>query len=288
MTNTWPDLSAKIEPVHRRALGTVARAAATVNADWFLAGALARDWVFTSMHGIKTDRATRDADFGIALAGWDEFERVRIHILAEGEFVPDRSPHRLNHRQLPGFHIDLVPFGRISGDKAEIAWPPTQGIVMSVVGFEEACKAAITVMADIDLPVKIASPAGLMLMKVFAWEDRKHLQPGKDAYDIRLLLTRYEKVAGRSVFDVAGLMVAEDYDPDLAAARLLGQDVAGILSPTTSDALMKILDRELAADVGSLLIEQLSRRGQMSDNARDENFQKMRSLVTSFRAGLDE
>jgi predicted nucleotidyltransferase len=158
MTNTWPDLTTKIDRVHQRALGTIDRAAAAVNADWFLTGAMARDWVFKLIHGIDTLRATRDADVGIALAGWDEFERVRTFILNEGEFDADRTQHRLNHRQLPGFHIDLVPFGRVGGANAEIRWPPTQDIVMNVIGFEEAFKAAITVLADVDLPVKVASP----------------------------------------------------------------------------------------------------------------------------------
>lgn len=289
MKNTWPDLTAKLDPVHRRALATIARATAAVNADWFLTGAMARDWVFTFMHGIDTLRATRDADIGIALAGWDEFERVRTHILDEGEFDADRSLHRLNHRQLHGFHIDLVPFGRLGGAKAEIAWPPGQDIVMNVIGFEEAFKAAITVLADVDLPVKLASPSGLMLMKVFAWEDRKHLQPsGKDAQDMRLLLTWYESVAGRSLHDVAGLMDAADYEPGLAAARLLGRDVAKLLSPISRAALLPILDRELADDAASLLIEQLSRGERRGGASADEDFRKMRSLLNDFRIGLDE
>ena len=43
MNATLPDLTAQLEPVHQQALHTVARAAATVGADWFLTGAMARD-----------------------------------------------------------------------------------------------------------------------------------------------------------------------------------------------------------------------------------------------------
>ena len=177
----------------------------------------------------------------------------------------------------------------IGGANAKIAWPPNHDIVMNVIGFEGAYKAAITVLADVDLPVKLASPSGLMLMKVFAREDRKHLQPvGKDAQDIRLLLTRYETVAGRSLHDVAGLMDVVDYDADLAAARLLGRDVADLLSAASGKVLLPILDRELATDSTKLLIEQLSRGGYPGGAPRDGDFQKMRSLLTSFRAGLGE
>ena len=131
MTATWPELTAKLEPIHRRTLRAIAHAAGAVGADWFLAGAMARDWLFTHMHGVDTPRATKDADIGIALAGWDEFERVRDHLLGGGEFDADRSMHRLNHRQLHGFHIDLVPFGRLGGAKAEIAWPGSVNLSMS-------------------------------------------------------------------------------------------------------------------------------------------------------------
>lgn len=45
MNVTLPDLTAQLEPFQNQALRTVARAAAAVGADWFLTGAMARDWV---------------------------------------------------------------------------------------------------------------------------------------------------------------------------------------------------------------------------------------------------
>ncbi len=289
MNATLPDLTDRLEPVHQQALRTVARAAAAVGADWFLTGAMARDWVFTLIHGIDTQRATRDADIGIALADWDEYEQIRTLIIAEGDFQPDRSQQRLNHRRVRGFHLDLVPFGQLGGDKAEIAWPPKQDVVMNVIGFADAFRSALTVIADVDLAVKVASPAGLMVMKLFAWQDRKYHSPaGKDAHDIRLLMTHYEKVAGRSLYDVAGLMDSVDYDADMAAARLLGRDVGGIIQSHTRDALLPLLDRELAADVGSLLIGQLLRGTALGNIPLEQDYRKRFSLLANFRAGLDE
>jgi predicted nucleotidyltransferase len=74
----------------------------------------------------------------------------------------------------------------------------------------------------------------------------------------------------------------------LAAAHLLGSDVAVLLSAASGDALLPILDRELSADVESPLIEQLSRAGRMAGVPREDEFQKMRSLLQRFRAGLNE
>jgi len=282
------DLTARIEPAHRRALRTIADAAVQVGIEWFLTGAMARDWVFTKIHGIDTLRATRDADIGIALTGWDEFERLRKVITDTGSFRAGRSPHRLDSNEIQGFHIDLVPFGQLGGAAAEIAWPPDQDIVMNVIGFEEAFGASLTVLADRDLPVRLASPAGQMLMKLFAWEDRKHLQPGKDAMDIRLLLLHYEKVAGQDLYAVAGLMEAEGFDANRAAARLLGRDVAIIVKPSTKDALARILDRELDDGSHQLLLEQLE-TGVGGRALHGEGlYEKHHALLSSFRSGLME
>jgi predicted nucleotidyltransferase len=135
--------------------------------------------------------------------------------------------------------------------------------------------------------VKVTSLPGLTLMKIFAWEDRKHLFD-KDAKDICFILTRYESVAGKSLWDVEGLMEAETYEPDRAAARLLGRDVAAIMSPPCRAALLAILDRELAPDGAGLLAEQLSLGRVGARSAVEADYPKMQLLLERFRAGLDD
>lgn len=76
MNDSWPDLTAKIDPVHARALGVVADAAAQVGVDWFLVGALARDWLLEALHGVPTQRKTSDADIAIALPDWPAWNAV--------------------------------------------------------------------------------------------------------------------------------------------------------------------------------------------------------------------
>lgn len=69
-----PDLSLKIEPVQGAALRAVDAAARAGGADWFVAGATARDWLLQGLYGIETLRATKDVDFGIAVRDWDAFQ----------------------------------------------------------------------------------------------------------------------------------------------------------------------------------------------------------------------
>ena len=77
-------------------------------------------------------------------------------------------------------------------------------------------------------------------------------------------------------------------DADLAAARLLGRDVGGIIQSRSRDVLLPLLDRELASDLDSPLIAQLLRGTSIGNIAAEQDYRKMRSLLANFRAGLDE
>ena len=79
--------------------------------------------------------------------------------------------HRLIHET--GFLVDLVPFGGVEDVSGQISWPPDFSIVTSTIGFREAYDNSIEVSIDGDLIVKVASLAGLALMKIVAWDDRR-------------------------------------------------------------------------------------------------------------------
>lgn len=288
-----PGLPLKIDPVQRVALQAVDAAARAAGADWFVAGATARDWLLQEMYSIDTLRATRDVDFGIAVRDWDVFQRVREVISGGGEFLPDpRAVHRLNHRQVTGFHIDLVPFIPLAGAEGEIAWPPDRALVMDVTGFEEAFDAAMRITLDDGFVVRVASLPGQALMKLFAWRDRRNEAVHKDAWDLRLLLTRYEEAGNRDRIYDEGVMAIEDFDAARAAARLLGRDVAGLLRPRSRAALLLLLDAELNAPESSALVEQIAyvdAAGRVGQGKLDEGLRAANAMVllTCFRAGLE-
>src|SRR5437867_7356522 len=55
-----------------------------------LVGAVARDLLLFHAHGIRTGRATVDVDLALAVADWNDFERLRQSLLASGSFSPSR------------------------------------------------------------------------------------------------------------------------------------------------------------------------------------------------------
>ena len=125
-----------------------------------------------------------------------------------------------------------------------------------------------------------------MAMKILAWEDRKYHPQNKDASDIRLLLDKYEVVAGKRLHD-EGALFMEDFDADRASARLLGRDVGSILTGLARQRVAFLVDRELETEGAGGLIGDLLRMG--SDLLyEEENFERLRSLVQSFRNGFDD
>jgi len=294
MSDSWPDLTARLEPAHARALGVVADAAAQVGVDWFLVGALARDWLLEALYGVPTQRATTDADIAIALPDWPAFESVKLGIVNSGEFQEHpRITHRLDHATLQGFHLDLVPFGAIAGTQATIAWPPAHAMVMNVIGYTDALAGAVNLRVAADLSIKVASWPGLTLLKLFAWQDR-HRESSKDAWDLRLLLTRYEAADNSERLYDEGVMEVEGFDGERAACRLLGSDVARLAAAPTRASLIALLDRELQASSGAGLIEDMA-YAQPNDafgvgSAIDGGAatERARGWLASFRAGFDD
>lgn len=69
------------------------------------------------------------------------------------------------------WEIDIVPFGGITQNNNEIAWPPEQDVVMNVMGFTEAFENALTVrISEVpNLEIKVASPAGMLILKLISW-----------------------------------------------------------------------------------------------------------------------
>ena len=116
-----------------------------------------------------------------------------------------------------------------------------------MTGFDEAYASALEVRlrAEPPLDVRVASPAGLVLLKLIAWNDRKPID--KDAIDLGVLIRSYLRLGNdRRLFDEhADLLEVEDFDYELAGAHLLGRDLAEICTGETRALLLDILAREL-------------------------------------------
>lgn len=250
MTASSLDLSARADLDWLADLIGDARQAAPA-VEWLIVGALARDLHLSYAYGIRIDRVTTDTDLALAIANWAEFTEVRGALLRSGNFLADRRvEHKLIHRSQRA--LDVVPFGDIEDRSGVIAWPPSGAMTtMSVIGYREALAGSIALKLPRERQARIVSIAGLVILKFIAWSERHRTAPGKDAYDLQLILTHYLDAGNvQRLYESHADLIDEDFDYALASARLAGRDASALLhrhgdqSQTVRKQLNSILDAE--------------------------------------------
>ncbi len=258
-----------------------------MDVDYFVGGALARDLILLHVYGKDTGRATRDVDLGIHIAAWDTLASLKASLIRNGKFSETAgTAHRLIYRSQYhafGVPLDLLPFGGVEGADATIAWPPDTAVVMSVAGFAEAHASARMVEVGESLQVPVASLPALAVLKLVAWRDRR-LETSKDATDF-LLIARHYHEAGNvdSLYDTeSALLVATDYDPELAGAMLLGMDVTAICSIATAGIVKDIMAGD---QLPQHLIDQLM--SAYPSDARDDASTRVTLILNAFRRGME-
>jgi len=261
MTSSLVDLSARAD------LGWLAELIGDLRqssprVQWLIVGALARDIHLVYAHGIRIRRATTDTDVALTITEWTEFTSVRNALIERGAFRPhQRIQHKLVHRS--GRAIDIVPFGGIEDTAGVIAWPPDGAERMNVAGYKEALAASVELKLPLRQTVQVVSIAGLIVLKVFAWAERHVSQPGKDAYDLSVLLEHYfgGRQRGSSLCRARRSARGRGLRFSRAGAHIAGRDVTAFLSATSADPaslrarLVTIIEPELDPARSTALVE---------------------------------
>lgn len=255
MMTTCYNLSNSLPPERLEMLVCFRRIAEAQDIQFLLVGATVRHLILTCHYKIEERRKTHDLDFGVMLSDWDSYERLAQALKTSGGFQQNiRRPHEFRY----GTNwIDLVPFGSIGQNNA-IAWPPERASIMNITGYEDVYRAAIEIDFGQDIRIKSASLPGMVLLKLFAWNDRPERK--KDLVDTWLLIESYflaGEVSDKLHTEHPDLLdlPAENYEI-MVAARVLGRDLARLCSPSTHEALKKLLDRECEkGDQSKILLE---------------------------------
>jgi len=285
MSNSLLDLSRKIEPPLVEVFGAIAEVAAARGISYFVVGATARDIILSHGYGIASRRATVDIDLGIEVAEWDEFSALKDGLTATGQFEPTQAAQRLLYRHsLP---IDIVPFGPLEHTNKEITWPPDHSVRMNVLGFEDAFRSArmVRLRSDPALDILFATPGGLAVLKVIAWSERTP-QGSKDAGDLDFLMRNYMDTGNqeRLAEEHADLLADDDFDYERAGVRLLGRDMAKVMSPETRRVVLEILEHETGEQERYRLVEDMMRHSAGVGDAFEECLQFLEVL----KIGIEE
>ena len=180
----------QVDPLILEAVRKIDGVAHKHETNYFLAGATAREVILRHVFGRPAGRRTLDIDFGIAVRDWEHFQILKSALVEQAGFtVHARANQRLIYPTTPVVIVDLIPFGGVEREDRTIAWPPEEDFVMRVAGFSDGMKSSVPVRLADDLVVRVVSLPSLLVLKLFAWLDRK--QEKRDAPDIHTLLKEY-------------------------------------------------------------------------------------------------
>jgi predicted nucleotidyltransferase len=258
-------------------LAEIVRAIHAVSDDeaekWLIVGATARDLILRHVYDLGAGRRTEDLDIAMAVGNWHSFEIVEKRLLARGAAHAPTPRHRF---QLQGWNVDILPFGGVD-ENGVILWPPENDTAMTVTGFEEASQHALEIILPGPTRVFVASPPGLLILKLVAWNERHLERPRHDAVDVRALLLSYAGTWNENrLYDEADdLLQRFKYDNELAGAALIGRDAAAIAFPTTLDRIRTIVEQDLASESFVLAADM--------DGRVTDNIHLLRALLTGFQ-----
>lgn len=244
-----------LNPAFEPVLQTIISVTSRLAIPYFIAGATARDLLLYHVFDRNPGRKTHDIDTAILVSDWESFTAVKNALLESG-LSDKKLPHRLMH-EVSGLPVDIIPFGSIADATSEIQWPPEHVITMSVAGFQEAFDNSVLIDIGKDINLKVSSLAGLVLLKLIAWQERQ-FETSKDIADFLIILTEYSNVEFDRLYE--DFIPAErlDYNIDRQGAFLLGYDLNMLLlhpnaSTKTLGQLRELKTSQMESLINSLL-----------------------------------
>lgn len=220
--------------------------------DFFVIGATARDIILQVLANTSARRKTRDLDIAIAVTGWDKYNEVCSALIEDGF---EKATHQAQRFYFGDYEVDIVPYGAVAKADDNIYWPPEETIAMSVKGFDEVLKEAITVCVNNEFEIRIASLHGLFLLKLNAWLDR-NIGTNKDAEDMWYIVNNYyfaneERGIHQEVYELDG------FDLAVGGAYWMAHDIADLLSEEQIAYYADVLNNEIERAEDSRLVVQI-------------------------------
>jgi predicted nucleotidyltransferase len=154
--------------------------------------------------------------------------------------------------------LDIIPFGNIAKPTSTLYWPPDESVALSVLGFEEVYLNSIHVELDNDATFKVATLAGLAILKLIAWNDRFRLTT-KDAEDFGFILKQYYSINMEKSIEFYDEIYTDEFSELIAAGQLLGKDISSILrfNSQARNTIIQLIEHQLLSFENSPLLNQI-------------------------------
>jgi predicted nucleotidyltransferase len=219
----------------------------------------------------------------VHVATWNFFHRLIDNLIETAKFSKSGIIHRIYYFK-DNYPVDIVPFNGISGEKGIITWPDHQQ--MSTKGFNEAFKDCyeVRIAKNPDKVIPVASPVGLVLMKLISWEESAR-RSEKDAQDLELIFSNYHYLFQNTekIYENPKILEQAGYDIQRAGTILLGMDTAAIINENeTKKTICSIIEKETNTDGYSGLAINMMRK----NSSDDKEYERKIQLIQDFKTGF--
>ena len=230
----------------------------SIESEFYVIGATARDMILSGIHKQVSARKTNDLDIAIAIPDWSKFQDISERLCKIKGFEKSMmQAQRFFYKT--HYQFDIVPFGEIAQADKMIYWPPEDSPAMSVSGFTDVVKHALEISVDDSFVIHVATLPGIFILKLNAWSNR-NIETNRDADDMAFIISIYLEInEQRAVDENYDLYEDDDFTTFNAGAALLGRDMKAILQANVEilDEFVGILRAEVDLMEDSKLINQM-------------------------------
>jgi predicted nucleotidyltransferase len=219
-----------VDPLLKEILGHVNRAAIPLGIDFYVAGAVARDYHLSKMPDYIPSRRTRDLDVAVMVADEEQFIQLKKALLDTSLFQEHTEPIKLIYKDV--IELDLLPFGEIE-EAGIIRLTKPKIFTLDMPGFTLLNDFTEIVQWDEKLKAKICALEGIILLKLIAYNDKPYRT--KDLTDIQQIIKHYFDISSDDIyenhFDLMELYDTNDRDyiPKLCA-HVIGRKLKVMLN----------------------------------------------------------
>lgn len=208
----------------QRVLNEVQDCCTTLDIDFFIVGALARN-IWYVQHDAPA-QGTQDVDFGIFVPDVDLYQKLRQCLQEKYNYTAGfENAFCLISSQ--GLQVDLLPFGAIeSGDYIMVEGHGRSKLELE--GFEEVFQYGLVEAKIGSATFKASSIPGVVLLKLIAYDDRPEHRV-KDLKDINAICQYYPEVETNFIWNEYFDLYTDDRNQTTVAMLVLGQELRKLI-----------------------------------------------------------
>lgn len=210
--------------------------------DFYLVGAIAKNVWMSGIHKKGPSRTTKDFDIAVLISTKKEFKSLKEHLIKENNFETS-SENAFALIWKGKYLIDLMPFGAIENEEGRVIVDGNGFTSISVPGFYDIYKNKLQEFnIENTSTFNICSLVDIIILKIFAWNDRPELRE-KDITDIGEILYSYFEMKDEYIYENYAYLfdLFKEEDLKLLAANVVGKEIKLVLR-NNENLLQKIID----------------------------------------------